>query len=95
MNKISAPQVSTGSGLKDRIREIVSENGGLKLPLEEIKDSTDLYRAGMTSYSSVLLMIALENEFNLEFPDGMLSRDVFESVDAIAHAIESLLRLEL
>lgn len=94
MNKISAAQVSTGSGLKDRIREIVSENGGLKLPLEEIKDSTDLYRAGMTSYSSVLLMIALENEFNLEFPDGMLSRDVFESVDAIAHAIESLLRAE-
>lgn len=94
MNKISAAQVSTGSGLKDRIREIVSENGGLKLPLEEINDSTDLYRAGMTSYSSVLLMIALENEFNLEFPDGMLSRDVFESVDAIAHAIESLLRAE-
>lgn len=94
MNKISAPQVSTDSGLKDRIREIVSENGGLKLPLEEIKDSTDLYRAGMTSYSSVLLMIALENEFNLEFPDGMLSRDVFESVDAIAHAIETLLRVQ-
>ena len=94
MNKISAAQVSIGSGLKDRIREIVSENGGLKLPLEEIKDSTDLYRAGMTSYSSVLLMIALENEFNLEFPDGMLSRDVFESVDAIAHAIESLLKAE-
>ncbi len=94
MNKISAAQVATGSGLKDRIREIVIENGGLKLPLEEIKDSTDLYRAGMTSYSSVLLMIALENEFNLEFPDGMLSRDVFESVDAIAHAIESLLRAE-
>ena len=94
MNKTSAVQVSAGSGLKDRIREIVSENGGLKLPLEEIKDSTDLYRAGMTSYSSVLLMIALENEFNLEFPDGMLSRDVFESVDTIAHAIDSLLRTE-
>lgn len=94
MNKTSAAQVSTGSALKDRIREIVSENGGLKLPVEEIKDSTDLYRAGMTSYSSVLLMIALENEFNLEFPDGMLSRDVFESVDAIAHAIDSLLRAE-
>lgn len=94
MNKISAAQVSTGSGLKGRIREIVSENGGLKLPLDEIKDSTDLYRAGMTSYSSVLLMIALENEFNLEFPDGMLTRDVFESVDAIAHAIESLLGVQ-
>jgi len=94
MNKTSAAQISAGSGLKERIREIVSENAGLKLPLEEIKDSTDLYRAGMTSYSSVLLMIALENEFSIEFPDGMLSRDVFESVDAIAHALDSLLRAE-
>jgi acyl carrier protein len=93
MNKTSAPQMA-GSGLKDRIREIVGENAGLKLPLGEIKDSTDLYRAGMTSYSSVLLMVSLENEFNIEFADSMLSRDVFESVESIAHAIESLLRAE-
>jgi acyl carrier protein len=35
-------------------------------------------------------MIALENEFALEFPDAMLGRSVFESVDTIANAIESL-----
>lgn len=55
-----------------------------------MSNSTDLYRAGMTSYASVALMIALENEFDLEFPDAMLSRSVFESVDSIANAIESL-----
>jgi acyl carrier protein len=44
----------------------------------------------MTSYASVVLMIALETEFDLEFPDAMLSRRVFESIDSISAAIESL-----
>jgi acyl carrier protein len=55
-----------------------------------VESSTDLYRAGMTSYASVVLMIALENEFDLEFPDAMLSRNVFESIDSITAAIETL-----
>jgi len=39
-------------------------------------------------------MIALENEFDLEFPDGMLSRNVFESIDSIADAIERLQQVQ-
>jgi acyl carrier protein len=59
-----------------------------------LEDSTPLYQAGMTSYASVQLMLALENEFSLEFPDVMLSREVFESIDSIANAIEIVLRSE-
>ena len=44
----------------------------------------------MTSFSSVALMIALENEFGLEFPEHMLNRTVFESIDSIAEAVGSL-----
>jgi acyl carrier protein len=76
--------------MKQRIQRIVKENAGLGAGYENIGDSTDLYQAGMTSYASVVLMIALENEFDIEFPDGMLSRSVFESIDRIAEAIESL-----
>ena len=74
--------------MKQRIEKIVLEHAGLDAV--DITPSMDLYQAGMTSYASVTLMIALENEFELEFPDGMLSRNVFESIDSIASAIESL-----
>ena len=80
--------------MKDRIRQLVKDHAGIALKLEEIRDSTDLYRAGMTSYGSVVLMIALENEFGMEFPDGLLSRDVFESIDSIASAIDSVQQLQ-
>jgi acyl carrier protein len=82
------------ASMKERIQKIVKENAGLGGRFEGIDNSTDLYRAGMTSYASVVLMIALENEFGLEFPDAMLSRSVFESIDAIAEAIESLRQVE-
>jgi acyl carrier protein len=80
--------------MKDRIRKVIKDHAGLGLELNQIQDSTDLYRAGMTSYSSVVLMIALENEFGLEFPDGLLNRDVFENVDSIASAIDSVVELQ-
>jgi acyl carrier protein len=80
--------------MKEKIQKIVKDNAGLGARFEDVDYSTDLYRAGMTSYASVVLMIALENEFGLEFPDAMLSRGVFESIDAIANAIESLQQVE-
>ena len=35
-------------------------------------------------------MLALEGEFEIEFPDHMLKRSVFESIAAIRAAIEEL-----
>jgi acyl carrier protein len=83
-----------GLHMKDRIQRIVKDHAGLGSAYEKIVSSTDLYQAGMTSYASVALMIAVENEFELEFPDAMLSRNVFESIDSIANAIENLQQVE-
>jgi acyl carrier protein len=79
-----------GESQRERIRQIVRDQAGLSGNFDKVDSSTDLYRAGMTSYASVVLMIALETEFDLEFPDAMLSRRVFESIDSISAAIESL-----
>lgn len=85
---------STNRQMKDQLRQIVKDHAGLNLAVEQIEDSTDLYRAGMSSQGSVVLMIALESKFGIEFPDSMLSRDTFANIDTIAHAIEAALRAE-
>ena len=90
----SAARQSAAGDLKDRIRLILKDNVRIGMPFSALEDSTPLYQAGMTSYASVQLMLALENEFSLEFPDVMLSREVFESIDSIANAIEIVLRAE-
>ena len=50
----------------------------------------DLYQAGMTSHASVNVMLALEDTFDVEFPDELLKRSVFESVASISSALAQL-----
>ena len=74
----------------DEVRKIIGENGRLSVDVGELDPQADLYEAGMTSHASVNVMLALEDAFDLEFPDRMLKRDVFESIASITAALEEL-----
>jgi len=73
-----------------QIREILSSHGRLTSDVSALEDSSDLYHAGLTSLATVGLMLALEDGFDIEFPDSMLSRKTFSSIETIADAIEEL-----
>ncbi len=74
----------------ERVRQIVREHGRLPADLDALDDEADLYQAGMTSHASVNLMLALEAAFDVEFPDAMLKRTVFQSVRSISDALQTL-----
>ncbi|HXU00541.1 MAG TPA: acyl carrier protein [Polyangia bacterium] len=78
--------------LTNKIRGILKQHGRLSKDIDGLADDADLYQAGMTSHASVNVMLALEGDFDLEFPDHMLKRGVFESVAAMRAAIEELSR---
>jgi acyl carrier protein len=82
--------VTDGDDLTGRIRRVISEHGRLPVDLATLSDETDLFQAGMTSHASVNVMLGLEAEFDIEFPDAMLKRSVFQSVAAIGSAIRRL-----
>ena len=73
-----------------RIRSVLKEHGRLGVEVAKLGDSADLYEAGLTSHASVSIMLGLESEFGIEFPDQMLSRGVFSSVAAIRNAVDTL-----
>jgi acyl carrier protein len=75
---------------KVEIRRVLSEHARLPGDVDTLADDADLFAAGMTSHASVNLMLALEDAFDLEFPDRMLTRSVFESIAAIDSAVEEL-----
>jgi acyl carrier protein len=76
--------------MKDKIREILRQHGRLSKDVDTLPDDGDLYEAGMTSHASVNVMLALEGQFDIEFPDRMLKRSVFQSIASISAAIEEL-----
>jgi acyl carrier protein len=72
------------------IRRVLKAHARLPRDIDSLPDSADLFQAGMTSHASVNVMLALEDTFDIEFPDRMLRRSVFESVDGIAAALGEL-----
>lgn len=82
--------MSTHSDLDQRIRAVLSAYGRLGSDVQALRAETDLYQAGLTSHASVNVMLALEGEFGIEFPDNMLNRSVFGSVGAIRSALIEL-----
>lgn len=76
--------------MTDRIREAISSQGRLRTPVSELADDDDLYRHGLTSHATVGLMLELEDQFGVEFPDAYLVKATFESVSSIADALTKL-----
>jgi len=76
--------------MTDEIRAVLRDHGRLPVDVDTLGEDDDLYQAGMTSHASVQVMLALEDEFDIEFPDAMLKRSVFESIANMAAAIGTL-----
>lgn len=72
------------------IRRVLRDHARLPVDPDAVGDGADLFTAGMSSHASVNVMLALEDAFDIEFPDRMLTRSVFESVAAISAAIKEL-----
>ncbi|MDP9260709.1 MAG: acyl carrier protein [Actinomycetota bacterium] len=65
-------------------------HGRLPVDVDDLPDDADLFQSGMTSHASVNVMLALEDAFDVEFPDHMLKRSVFESIATIRAALDEL-----
>lgn len=72
------------------IREILAQHGRLSQDARKLDPASCLQDAGLTSLATVSVMLALEDQFNIEFPDSMLSRRTFESMESIAEAVSKL-----
>lgn len=73
-----------------KVRELLANHGRLAVPVDQLQDTSDLYNAGLTSLATVTLMLSLEEGFNVEFPDSMLSRKTFATIESIVAAVEKL-----
>jgi acyl carrier protein len=78
------------NGLGAAVRKVLRDHARLPVDVDSLADHDDLFQAGMSSHASVNVMLALEDAFEVEFPDQMLRRSVFESVAGIEAAIGEL-----
>lgn len=73
-----------------QIRELIGNHKILPVPVANVSDEDDLYELGMSSFASVQLMLALEEAFDIEFPESMLNRKTFATIAAIDRSVSEL-----
>jgi acyl carrier protein len=76
--------------VNSQIRAILGEHAKLSTDIAAVGDADDLYAAGMTSHASVTVMLGLEDEWDIEFPQQMLKKSTFATIDSITSALAEL-----
>lgn len=75
------------------IRSILAAHSRIPSSITKLSDDDDLFAAGMTSHANVNVMLALEDAFDIEFPESLLRRSTFSTIGAIRDAVGGLLAL--
>lgn len=76
--------------MNERIRTILGRVGRLPVPVAALGDDSDLHAAGLTSFATVEVMLSIEDEFGIEFPEEMITRARFGSIAAIGEAVRTI-----
>ena len=73
--------------MEAQLRAILDEVGGLSVAADTLGLRDDLFAAGLTSFATVGVMLAIEDAFDVAFPDSLLVRATFTSIASLEAAI--------
>ena len=77
--------------LKQKIKSLMVENLMLQVTAAEIADDQLLFgpgSLGLDSVDALQLVVALDKNFGLKIPDPAAAKEILQSVNAIAEAIQ-------
>ena len=73
--------------MNEIIRAVLREHGRLAVPIERLSAGDDLFAAGLDSTAVFSVMLALEDRFDIEIPDRLLTRRSFSSLAALEQVV--------
>jgi acyl carrier protein len=76
--------------MEQKVRQILADYGRLQADAFTIDIDDNLYRCGLSSHACVNVLLALEDAFEVEFPEQLLRKTTFESVSALQGALTGL-----
>lgn len=74
-----------------RVADIVAQVAAHDLGDAAVGPDDDLWQAGMSSLTAISVIMALEDELDIEFPEHLLSRSHLATVRAIEVLIDRVL----
>ena len=71
----------------ETIRRALDTKGNLGVPARDLAPRADLYAVGLTPLAAIEVMIEIERQLGIVFPDRMLVRDSMASIEKIASCL--------
>jgi acyl carrier protein len=84
-------QMEDATALKERIKALMVENLMLQVTAAEIADDLPLFGPGglgLDSVDALQLVVALDKNFGLKVPDPAAAKQILQSVNTIAEAVQ-------
>jgi acyl carrier protein len=78
--------------MNELVRQIIDEHGRLPVAARNLSANSDLYEVGLTSFAAVQVMLGLEHALGVQFPERMLRRQNFASINSIVACLRQLER---
>lgn len=72
------------------LRAILKQHAKLRVSIDQLPDNANLFEAGLDSLAMVNVMLAIEDAFQVELPDAMLSRETFSTIASLCRVVERL-----
>ncbi|MBW9114990.1 acyl carrier protein [Rhizobium cauense] len=76
--------------MEQKIRKALATHAKLDVDAGAVSVTQNLFDVGMTSFACVQLMMRLEEVFDIEFPDELMKKGTFETIDSIRHNLKDL-----
>jgi acyl carrier protein len=76
--------------IEELIRGILTDSGRLAVPVGSLDSEVDLFTVGLDSLAIVNVLMSLEERFDIELPDELLSRHSFSNIATIEDIITNL-----
>ncbi len=76
--------------MEDQLRDILRRFGRLSVDAGALGKNDDLFDAGLSSLATVNIMLAVEEAFDVEFPDQLLTRRSFQSISTLEGVVTGL-----
>lgn len=81
----------TAREIEEGVREAVARSSGISSDISQLPGAEDLFLAGMKSHASVNLMLDMEETLDIEFPEALILKSTFTSIDGICAAVKAIM----
>ena len=75
--------------MEKEIAEIVGQHASFNLDATTLPADADLFDLGLSSYGAVQVMMALEEKYDVVFPDELMKKEHFSTIRKLTAAVRS------